>query len=139
MLSITSAQRRQSAGCAATWPTSSSTRQQRAHLWPGAVSILDSGWVVSSSARPRATKPDTGVGSVETVARDTIADVEASGLWPGRVVTEVSPIGDFWQAEPEHQDYLERIPNGYTCHFVRPGWTLPHRAQAAERPVGANA
>ncbi len=67
----------------------------------------------------------------EAVARDTIADVEASGLWPGKVVTEVVPLGDFWQAEPEHQDYLERIPNGYTCHFPRPGWTLPHRADAA--------
>lgn len=67
----------------------------------------------------------------EAVARDTIADVEASGLWPGKVVTEVVPVGDFWQAEPEHQDYLERIPNGYTCHFPRPGWKLPHRADAA--------
>ena len=55
------------------------------------------------------------------VAEDTIADVDASGLWPGKVVTEVAPAGDFWEAEPEHQDYLERIPNGYTCHFVRPG------------------
>src|SRR3990167_8482310 len=64
------------------------------------------------------------------VALDTIADVEASGLWPGKVVTEVAPVGDFWEAEPEHQDYLERIPNGYTCHFVRPGWKLPVRAQA---------
>jgi peptide-methionine (S)-S-oxide reductase len=62
------------------------------------------------------------------VAEDTIADVEASGLWPGRVVTEVAPVGPFWQAEPEHQDYLERIPNGYTCHFVRPGWKLPVRS-----------
>lgn len=61
------------------------------------------------------------------VAEDTIADVDASGLWPGRVVTEVSPAGAFWQAEPEHQDYLERIPNGYTCHYVRPGWKLPAR------------
>jgi peptide-methionine (S)-S-oxide reductase len=61
------------------------------------------------------------------VAEDTIADVEASGLWPGKVVTEVTPAGPFWQAEPEHQDYLERIPNGYTCHFVRPGWRLPVR------------
>lgn len=59
------------------------------------------------------------------VAEDTIADVNASGLWPGRVVTEVVPVGDFWEAEPEHQDYLERYPNGYTCHFVRPGWKLP--------------
>ena len=58
------------------------------------------------------------------VAEDTIADVEASGLWPDKVVTEVSPAGDFWDAEPEHQDYLERYPNGYTCHFVRPQWKL---------------
>jgi len=63
------------------------------------------------------------------VALDTIADVNASGLWPGKVVTEVAPAGPFWQAEPEHQDYLERIPNGYTCHFVRPGWVLPKRAE----------
>jgi peptide-methionine (S)-S-oxide reductase len=61
------------------------------------------------------------------VALDTIADVEASGLWPGKVVTEVKPAGDFWEAEPEHQDYLERIPNGYTCHFVRKDWVLPRR------------
>ena len=61
-------------------------------------------------------------------ALDTIADVDASGLWPGKVVTEVKPAGDFWQAEPEHQDYLERIPNGYTCHFARPNWVLPKRA-----------
>lgn len=61
------------------------------------------------------------------VALDTIADVEASGLWPGPVVTEVAPAGDFWEAEPEHQDYLQRIPNGYTCHFPRPDWVLPKR------------
>jgi peptide-methionine (S)-S-oxide reductase len=61
-------------------------------------------------------------------AMDTIADVEASGIWPGKVVTEVDPVGDFWEAEPEHQDYIERTPNGYTCHFVRPDWTLPKRA-----------
>ena len=61
-------------------------------------------------------------------ALDTIADVNASGLWPGKVVTEVEPAGDFWQAEPEHQDYLERIPNGYTCHFPRANWVLPKRA-----------
>ncbi len=67
----------------------------------------------------------------KAVAEDTIADVEASGLWPGKVVTEVAPVGDFWEAEPEHQDYLERIPYGYTCHFVRPGWVLPRRAEAA--------
>lgn len=66
----------------------------------------------------------------EHVARDTIADVDASGLWPGKAVTEVSPAGDFWEAEPEHQDYLERIPNGYTCHFVRPDWVLPKRDAA---------
>jgi peptide-methionine (S)-S-oxide reductase len=64
----------------------------------------------------------------ERVARDTIADVDASRLWPGKVVTELAPVGDFWEAEPEHQDYLERIPNGYTCHFIRPGWVLPRRA-----------
>jgi peptide-methionine (S)-S-oxide reductase len=64
------------------------------------------------------------------VAEDTIADVDASGLWPGRVVTEIAPAGPFWEAEPEHQDYLERIPNGYTCHYVRPGWKLPARATA---------
>ena len=64
------------------------------------------------------------------VALDTIADVDASGLWPGKAVTEVAPAGPFWQAEPEHQDYLERYPNGYTCHFPRPGWVLPKRAAA---------
>ena len=63
-------------------------------------------------------------------ALDTIADVNASGLWPGRVVTEVEPVGPFWEAEPEHQDYLQRIPHGYTCHFVRPNWVLPRRAAA---------
>jgi len=65
------------------------------------------------------------------VAEDTIADVDASGLWPGKVVTEVTAAGPFWEAEPEHQDYLERIPWGYTCHFVRPGWKLPKRETAA--------
>ena len=63
----------------------------------------------------------------EQIADDTIADVNASGLWPGKVVTELKPAGPFWQAEPEHQDYLELYPNGYTCHFVRPNWKLPHR------------
>ena len=63
------------------------------------------------------------------VALDTIADVEASGLWPGKVVTEIAPIGPFWEAEAEHQDYLERLPNGYTCHFIRPDWKLPARAK----------
>jgi peptide-methionine (S)-S-oxide reductase len=66
----------------------------------------------------------------ERIAADTIADVEASGLWPGKVATEVAPVGDFWEAEPEHQDYLQRIPNGYTCHFVRPNWRLPERKRA---------
>jgi peptide-methionine (S)-S-oxide reductase len=61
------------------------------------------------------------------IAEDTIADVDASGLWPGKVVTEVAPAGDFWEAEPEHQDYLQRNPFGYTCHFVRRGWVLPRR------------
>ncbi len=65
------------------------------------------------------------------VALDTIADVDASGLWPGKVVTEVEPASDFWEAEPEHQDYLERFPNGYTCHFARPNWKLPRRSTAA--------
>jgi peptide-methionine (S)-S-oxide reductase len=64
------------------------------------------------------------------IAEDTIADVNASGLWPGKVVTEVAPAGAFWQAEPEHQDYLERYPNGYTCHFPRPNWRLPQRTAA---------
>jgi peptide-methionine (S)-S-oxide reductase len=64
----------------------------------------------------------------QRVARETIKDVDASGLWPGKVVTEVMPAGPFWQAEPEHQDYLERIPNGYTCHFVRNAWKLPKQS-----------
>ena len=63
----------------------------------------------------------------QRIAEDTIADVEASGLWPGKVVTELAPAGDFWEAEPEHQDYLERYPEGYTCHFIRPDWVLPAR------------
>ena len=62
------------------------------------------------------------------VAEDTIADVDASGLWPGKAVTEVAPAGDFWEAEPEHQDYLQHYPDGYTCHFIRPEWKLPRRA-----------
>ena len=66
----------------------------------------------------------------KSVALDTIADVEASEIWPGRVVTEVEPAGAFWEAEPEHQDYLERFPNGYPCHYPRPGWVLPRRAAA---------
>ena len=64
------------------------------------------------------------------IAEETIADVEASGRWPGKVVTEVAPAGPFWEAEPEHQDYLEHYPNGYTCHFVRPDWVVPARAEA---------
>jgi len=67
----------------------------------------------------------------KAVAEETIEDVDASGLWPAKVVTEVEPAGPFWQAEPEHQDYLERIPNGYTCHFIRPGWVLPTKADRA--------
>lgn len=66
----------------------------------------------------------------KSVAEDTIKDVDASGLWPGPVVTELEPVGDFWEAEPEHQDYLQRIPNGYTCHFIRPDWVLPRRSAA---------
>jgi len=64
------------------------------------------------------------------IAIDTIADVGASGLWPGKVVTELAPAGPFWEAEPEHQDYLQRYPGGYSCHFVRPGWKLPRRNDA---------
>ncbi|MFV0386897.1 peptide-methionine (S)-S-oxide reductase MsrA [Paracoccus sp. (in: a-proteobacteria)] len=64
------------------------------------------------------------------MAIDTIADVNASGIWPGNVVTELEPAGDFWEAEPEHQNYLERFPNGYTCHFPRPNWVLPKRSAA---------
>lgn len=63
------------------------------------------------------------------VAEETIRDVDASGLWPGKVVTEVAPAGPFWQAEPEHQDYLQRLPNGYTCHYIRLDWVLPQRQQ----------
>ena len=70
------------------------------------------------------------------IAEDTIADVNDSGLWPSKVVTEVAPAGAFWEAEPEHQDYLERIPNGYTCHFVRQHWTLPVRASSAAKQAG---
>lgn len=66
----------------------------------------------------------------KAIAEDTFLDVEASGLWPGKIKTELAAAGDFWEAEPEHQDYLERLPNGYTCHFVRPDWVLPKRAAA---------
>jgi peptide-methionine (S)-S-oxide reductase len=70
-------------------------------------------------------------GEQKRIAEDTIADVDASGLWPGKVVTEVAAAGEFWEAEPEHQDYLERYPNGYTCHFIRPDWKLPVRSERA--------
>ncbi len=66
------------------------------------------------------------------IAEETIADVEGSRLWPGKVVTDIAPAGPFWEAEPEHQDYLEKYPDGYTCHFVRPNWKLPHRAEVAK-------
>jgi len=66
----------------------------------------------------------------QRIAEDTIADVDASGLWPGKVVTEVTAAGPFWEAEPEHQDYLEKYPEGYTCHFIRPDWQLPRRADS---------
>jgi peptide-methionine (S)-S-oxide reductase len=69
-------------------------------------------------------------GEQRRVAEETIADVDASGLWPGRVVTEVREAGLFWEAEPEHQDYLLHYPDGYTCHFPRPDWRLPRRASA---------
>jgi peptide-methionine (S)-S-oxide reductase len=65
------------------------------------------------------------------VAEDTIADVDASKIWPGKVVTEVVPAGPFWEAEPEHQDYLQKYPDGYTCHFVRPNWRLPQRVSSS--------
>jgi len=67
----------------------------------------------------------------KSTALDTISDVQASGLWPGKLVTQIEPVGDFWQAEPEHQDYLERLPQGYTCHFPRADWVLPKRAIAS--------
>jgi peptide-methionine (S)-S-oxide reductase len=67
----------------------------------------------------------------KNTALETIADVDASGLWPGKVVTEVEPVGQFWEAEPEHQDYLQRYPSGYTCHYPRPGWVLPNRRSDA--------
>jgi peptide-methionine (S)-S-oxide reductase len=72
------------------------------------------------------------------VAIDTIVDVNASGLWPGKVVTEVSPVGPFWEAEPEHQDYLLHYPNGYTCHYPRPGWVLPKRKAEATSSTSDN-
>jgi peptide-methionine (S)-S-oxide reductase len=69
------------------------------------------------------------------IAEDTIADVDASCLWPGKVVTEVVPADDFWEAEPEHQDYLQRYPDGYTCYFVRPHWRLPIRTDKVAKQV----
>ncbi|AGI74672.1 peptide methionine sulfoxide reductase MsrA [Octadecabacter arcticus 238] len=69
--------------------------------------------------------------SQKAVAEETIKDVDASGLWPNKVITELDPVSEFWEAEPEHQDYLERVPHGYTCHFIRPDWVLPRR-EAAE-------
>jgi len=69
-------------------------------------------------------------GSQKQTALDTIADVNASNLWPGKVTTELAPVGDFWEAEPEHQDYLERFSNGYTCHYPRSNWVLPKRKDA---------
>ncbi|MDA8744376.1 peptide-methionine (S)-S-oxide reductase MsrA [Rubripirellula amarantea] len=70
----------------------------------------------------------------QRIAKETIDDVDASGIWPGKVVTEVEPLRDFWEAEPEHQDYLLRNPGGYTCHFARPNWVLPSKAEASEQP-----
>jgi peptide-methionine (S)-S-oxide reductase len=67
------------------------------------------------------------------IAQETIADVDTSGLWPGKVVTEIMPAAEFWEAEPEHQDYLEHYPNGYTCHYIRPDWSLPDRRVEAAR------
>ncbi len=69
--------------------------------------------------------------SQKAVAKETIKDVDASGLWPNKVITDLDPVSEFWEAEPEHQDYLERVPHGYTCHFIRPDWVLPRR-EAAE-------
>ena len=82
----------------------------------------------TTSAPATGRRSSTRPTSSAAIAEDTIADVDASGLWPGKVVTEVTAAGPFWEAEPEHQDYLERYPNGYTCHFVRPNWKLPRRA-----------
>ena len=61
----------------------------------------------------------------KAMAEKTINDVNNSGLWPGVVVTQLEPVGDFWLAEVEHQDYLQRVPYGYTCHFPRADWVLP--------------
>jgi peptide-methionine (S)-S-oxide reductase len=102
------------------------------------------------TTRPRAIARATDVGTSyrsaifytsdeqKRIAEDTIADIDASGLWPGKVVTEVVPAGDFWEAEPEHQGYLQRYPDGYTCHFVRLNWRLPihsDKVATADRPA----
>jgi peptide-methionine (S)-S-oxide reductase len=68
----------------------------------------------------------------QRIALETINDVDASGIWPGKVVTQVEPAGDFWEAEPEHQDYLQHFPGGYTCHFPRPNWVLPCRTNPSD-------
>ena len=112
---------------------------------PARASPIATSWSSSFRSTTRRTKDRQGndIGSAyrseifytsdeqRQVAEDTVADVEASGLWPGKVVTEISDAVPFWAAEPEHQDYLQRYPDGYTCHFPRPGWKLPHRATAA--------
>jgi peptide-methionine (S)-S-oxide reductase len=85
------------------------------------------GWDVGMSYRSAIFYRDE---AQRRVAEETVADVEASGRWPGKVVTQVRPAGPFWDAEPEHQDYLERYPNGYTCHFARPDWVLPGRTES---------
>ena len=71
----------------------------------------------------------------EQIAKETIADVDASGLWPGSAVTTIEPAGPFWEAEPEHQDYLQRYPYGYNCHYPRAGWVLPRRIETTEASV----
>ena len=80
-------------------------------------------------------RSSTPARSRSAIAEDTIADVDASGLWPGKAVTEIAPAGDFWEAEPEHQDYLQRHPGGYTCHFIRPNWRLPIRMEKTAKEV----
>ncbi len=70
------------------------------------------------------------------IAEEVIAEIDASGIWPGKVVTEVAPAREFWEAEPEHQDYLERYPTGYTCHYVRPKWTLRDSGPVRRGSVG---
>ncbi len=116
-------------------------------LRPSRSSLIPPGSAIGSSSsssssftiRPRVDRQGNDVGASyrsaifytsdeqRLIAEDTIADVDASGLWPGKVVTEVAPASDFWEAEPEHQDYLLKYPDGYTCHFIRPNWVLPRR------------